>query len=274
MRFKETINYGMLIALLVTTIVFAQKQQIGAIDSLLAGGMIRSNVQSFYIKPIVEQYQSLVSVEGAGFSSPNGDLLRKRGLGIRLGYRWKRYELETGLSTIRPAAGYRYLLNHPGFGHITRVRSTDFQQIPLVFRYRFWQPIKRLSLKIGIGFAYNIDLNRASLAATDNSQIGTNDANGNAIVLERVKSRYDKEKSFFSGEINASAHYQFSTHFSASLEFKRLFSETGVVRLSATQETFNPSVFRNVDARGGANGYGINFGVTYRFGFRNRYQLN
>ena len=80
-------HYFWTLLLLVNASSFAQNQQIRAIDSLLAKGIIRSQVQSFYIKPIVEQYNSLVEVEGAGFIVPHGDILRKRGIGIRLGYR-------------------------------------------------------------------------------------------------------------------------------------------------------------------------------------------
>ncbi len=271
--FWKTASCILFLATFICTNIFAQNQQIRVIDSLLAKGMIRSTVQSFYIKPLVEQYNSLVSVEGTGFSAPQGDLLRKRGFGIRLGYRWRHYELETGLSTIRPAAGIRYLLNYPGFGHITRVRSTDFQQIPIVFRYRFWQPTKHLSLRVGAGIAYNTDLNKMSLAPTSTNEDGTLDANGNKIVLARFRSQYDKVKSFFSGEVNVSAQYQLSTRFSASLEAKRLISAMEIVSYNATQETFNPPAFNKVESRGGANSYSVNLGMAYQFGFRNRYHL-
>ncbi len=269
------LNYFLIFTLIVLVHPnsYGQNRQTN-IDSLLAKGTIRNTVQSFYIKPIVEQYNSLVEVDGTGFSAPKGDMLRKRGFGIRLGYRWGHYELETGLSTIRPAAGIRYLLNYSGFGHITRVRSTDFQQIPIVFRYRFWQPTKQLSLRIGAGVAYNIDLNKMSLAPTSVNEDGTLDAKGNKIILAQFKSQYDKVKSFFSGEVNVSAQYKLSNRFCASLEAKRLISAMGIVSYNATQETFNPAAFNEVESRGGANSYNVNLGIAYQFGFNNRYHLN
>ena len=273
MQFSKDALYSLFISAFFCANVFAQTRQTMEIDSLLVQGKIRSTVRSFYVKPIFEQYHSLVSVEGDGFLAPHGDLVRKRGFGIRVGYRWGRYEVETGLSTIQPMAGYRYILNYPGFGYSTRTRSTDFQQIPFVFRYRLWQATRRLSLRIGAGVAYNVDLNKISLVSQVSGQEGTRDVNGKEIVLARYVSRYDQEKSFISGEVNASAHYQFSRRFSASFEFKRLFSKTGVVRMMATQETFNPPAIKNVVSKGGANSYNVNIGVAYQFGFRNRYDF-
>ena len=261
------------IAVLIGTNCSAQNRQTNAIDSLIAKGTLRTTVRSFYIKPLVEQYQSLVSLEGSGFEKPQGDLLHKRGFGIRVGYQWGPYELETGLSVIRPAAGYRYIVDG-SYGHSTQVRSTDYHQFPLVFRYRIWQPTKRLSLHVGAGVAYNVDLDKFILAPEDHPEEGLLDANGNKIVLARFSRRYDKVKAFFSGEVNVSARYQFLSRFSANLELKRLFSATNIVRLTATQETFNPPSLKNVEARGGANSYNLNLGIAYQLGFRNRYDLN
>ncbi len=261
----------MSVTALITTNVFAQNSPSMVRDSLLANGTIRSTVQFFYIKPIAEQYQPLVSVEGSGFSAPEGDLVRKRGLGIRFGYRWGAFEIETGLSTIQPAAGYRYMLN--GRGYSTRVRSTDYQQIPVIIRYRFWQPTKRLSLRIGAGAAYNVDRNKLSLASEDHFEEGTLDANGNKVILAKFTGRYDKVKSFFSGEVSLSAHYQFATRLSVSVEGKRLFGSMGEVRFTSIRETFNPPAIQRVDARGGASSYNINVGIAYQFGFRYRYDL-
>ena len=158
-------------------------------------------------------------------------------------------------------------------GYTARVRSTDFYHIPVVFRYQFWQPTQKLSFRVGAGMAYNIDLDKLKLAPDDNSEEFTLDANGNKVVLARTKSRYEQKKSFFSAELNLSTQYRFSSHFSASLEVRRLFSPTNVVRIMATQETFNPSVSRSVEAYGGANSLNVNIGLCYQFGFRNRYQL-
>lgn len=252
---------------------FAQRPYSYSVDSLLTNGVIKNTVQSFYIKPILEQYQSLISVEGDGFTAPKGDLVRKRGFGLRIGYQWKAFELETGISTVRPGAGYRYMIS--GFtGYTTRVRSTDFYHIPVVFRYQFWQPTQKLSFRVGAGMAYNIDLDKLKLAPDDNSEEFTLDANGNQVTLARTKSRYEQKKSFFSAELNLSTQYRFNSHFSISLEARRLFSPMDVVRITATQETFNPTISRSVEARGGANSLNVNIGLAYRFGFRNRYQLN
>ncbi|GAB2551523.1 hypothetical protein GCM10027085_48490 [Spirosoma aerophilum] len=239
---------------------------------MLADGAIRKQTQSFYIKPIFEQYQSLVSVQGDGFSAPQSDLARKRDWGIRIGYQWGPYELETGVSFIRPLAGYRYLV--PGsFGYSTQTISTDYHQFPLVFRYRFWQPAKQLSLHAGAGAAYNVNLDRSIRPPGDRFEEGTVDADGNKVILARFSRQYDQIKSFFSAEVNASARWTFSSRFSASLEFKRLISANNVINLTATQETFNPPALKTVQAHGGANSYNVNLGIKYQFGFRNRYSL-
>lgn len=255
-----------------STDCLAQKTYIDLTDSLLAQGTIEKSIQSFYIKPIFEQYRSLVTTQGDGFSAPNGDLVRKRGFGIRIGYSWKNFELETGLSSIRPAAGYRYLLAG-SFGHTTRTISTDFYHLPVLFRYRFWQPTNKLSLRIGAGVAYNVDLDKLSLAIGGISEESTQDANGNKVVLARTRDQYEKKKSFFSGEVNLSAQYQFSRHFSASLEARRIFGPADALRLTATQERFNPSSVRTVDSNGGTNSFSLNVGLAYQFSFQNRYQL-
>ncbi|WP_144035951.1 hypothetical protein [Spirosoma fluviale] len=244
-------------------------------DSLVTEGIIRKTGHSLYIKPIFEQYQPLITVVGDGFSVPKGELTRKRGVGIRMGYRGKRFELETGLSTIRPAVGYRYLLNGPyAYGHTTRTVSTDFYHIPLLFRYRLWQPVSKLSLRIGTGIAYNVDLDKLKLAPISNSEESSLDANGNKVVLARTRSQYERKKSFFSAEVNLSTQYQFSPHFSASLEVRRLFSPKDVVRITATQQTFDPPAFRDIEANGGANSLNLNLGIAYHFRVNNRYRLN
>ncbi len=255
-----------------STDAFAQKSYRDVTDSLLAQGVIKKTVRSFYIKPVFEQYQSLVSVEGDGFTRPTGDLVRKRGFGVRIGYQWKAFEVETGISNIRPAAGYRYMLGG-STGHTTRVRSTDFYHVPVGFRFRFWQPTKKLSFRVGAGAAYNMDLDKLKLAPEDNLEEGTLDANGNKVILARTKSWYEQRKSFFSAELNLSTQYRFSSHFSANIEVRRLFSSMDVVRLKSTQQTFNPPVFRNVEARGGANSLSINIGLSYQFGSNNRYNI-
>ncbi len=250
----------------------AQKTYADLTDSLLAQGIIKKTAQSFYVKPIFEQYRSLVTTEGNGFNSPNGDLVRKRGFGIRIGYDWKNFELETGISSIRPATGYRYLL--PGStGYSTRTISTDFYHLPIIFRYRFWQPTNKLSLRIGAGVAYNVDLNTVSLAIGGISEESTQDASGNRVILARTRSQYEKKKSFFSEEVNLSAQYQFSRHFSASLEARRIFGPMDALRLTATQELFNPSSIRTVESSGGTNSFSINVGLSYQLSFKNRYQL-
>lgn len=262
------------IVVLSNTNSFAQTSDREITDSLLAQKGIYKTVRSFYIKPVFEQYQSLITVVGNGFSSPKGDLARKRGIGIRLGYRWKSFELETGLSGIRPAVGFRYLLDGPNaYGHTTRTISTDFYHIPLLFRYRFWQPTRELSLRVGAGVAYNVDLDKLKLAPTSSSEESTVDPDGNRIVLARTRSLYESKKSFVSAEVNLSVQYQFSAHFSTSVEARRLISPTNTVRVTASQETFYPPAVRTVEAIGGANSLGINIGLAYQFGFNNRYRL-
>lgn len=265
-------RYLLVISLLISSGTYAQNWQTGSIDSLVEKGALRSAVQSFYVKPVFEQYQNIVSIKGNEFEAPKGDLVRKRGFGIRVGYKWERFELETGLSMIRPVVGFRYTLT--GSGYTTRTAGTDFYHAPVVFRYHFWKPTKNLSFRVGVGIAYNFDLDKLKLASDINAEQSTFDANGNRVVLTVFKGRYEQQKSFFSGEVNASVRYNLTSRFSASLEARRLISATNIVRFSGTQQLFNPSVFRDVDARGGANGYAINFGVAYRFGFRNQYHLN
>lgn len=168
----------------------AQKPYKDVTDSLLAQGFIKKTVQSFYIKPIFEQYHSIVSTQGDGFSSPKGDLVRKRGFGIRIGYSWKAFEVQTGLSSIRPAAGYSYLLPaSTGYftGYTTRTISTDFYHVPVTFRYQLWQLTKGVSLRIGAVVAYNVDLDKISLAFGGVSEESTQDANGNKVVLARTR---------------------------------------------------------------------------------------
>lgn len=251
---------------------FAQKTPTAIRDSLLAQGVIKKTVRSFYIKPLFEQYQGIVSVEGEGFVRPQGDHLRKRGIGLRLGYQWGPYELETGLSIIRPAAGYRYWTKGD-FGFSTHARSTDFHHFPLIFRYRIWPISNKLSLRVGVGIAYNTDLNKLSLAPNDIINEGLIDANDKLVLLARFRRQYTKTKSFLSGEVNTSIQYTFSRRFNANLEVRRLFSRRDVVQLQAVQETFNPSMSQHVNSYGSANSYSVNVGLSYQFGFTNRYTI-
>lgn len=251
----------------------AQKTYRDVTDSLLAQGTIKKSTQSFYVKPIFEQYRSLVTTKGDGFTTPLGDLVRTRSFGIRIGYNWGKFELETGLSNIRPAAGYRYILAG-STGYSTRTMSTDFYHLPVTFRYKFWQPTKGLSLWIGAGVAYNVNLDKLSLASGGTSEEFTQDANGNRIVLARTRDQYDQRKSFLSEELNLSAQYRLSSHFGINLEARRLFGPMDAVRSTSSQETFNPPAIRTVESRGGANSFSINLGLQYKFGFNNRYKLN
>ena len=258
---------------LISLNAFAQKTYRDLTDSLLAQGIIKKNVQSFYIKPVFEQYRSLVVTQGDGFTAPLGDLVRTRSFGIRIGYNWNAFEMETGLSIVRPFAGYRYILTG-STGYTTVTRSTDFYHLPVIFRYQFWQPIKKLSLRVGVGTSYNVDLNKLPLASGGISEEFTQDASGNRIVLARTSDQYEQKKSFFSGELNLSAQYHLFHHFSTNLEVRRLFSPMDVVRYTATQQTFNPPAIRTVESRGGANSFSINLGLLYKFGFNNGYKLN
>lgn len=251
---------------------FAQKTPTAIRDSLLAQGVIKKTVRSLYIKPLMEQYQGIVSVEGEGFVRPRGDMLRKRGIGLRLGYQWGPYELETGLSIIRPGAGYRYWTKGD-FGYSTQVRSTDFHHFPLVLRYRIWPISSKLSIRTGVGIAYNTDLNKLDFPPDGILKEGLIDANGNLVLLSRFTRHYAKIKSFLSGEVNASVQYTFLKRVNATLEVKRLFSRRDVVQLSAVQETFNPPMSQNVNAYGSANSYSVNLGLSYQFGFTNRYTI-
>lgn len=251
---------------------FAQKTPTAIRDSLLIQGVIKKTVRSLYIKPLIEQYQGIVSVEGEGFIRPQGDMLRKRGIGLRLGYQWGPYELETGLSIIRPGAGYRYWTKGD-FGYATQVRSTDFHQFPLILRYRIWPISSKLFLRAGIGVAYNIDLNKLDFAPDGIIKEGFVDANGNVVLLSRFRRHWTKTKSFLSGEVNASVQYTFLKRVNATLEVKRLFSRRDVVQLSAVQETFNPPMSQAVNSYGSANSYSLNLGLSYQFGFANRYTI-
>lgn len=215
----------------------------------------------------------MVITQGEGFTAPLGDLVRTSSFGIRIGYKWNVFELETGLSTLRPFAGYRYQLTG-STGYTTVTRSTDFYHLPVIFRYQLWQPIKKLSLRIGAGVAYNIDLNKFPLAPTGVSQEFTQDANANRIILARTQSQYEQQKSFYSRELNLSAQYHLFAHFSTTLDIRRLFGPMDVVRYTATQQTFNPPAFRTVESRGEANSLSINLSLMYQFGFTNRYRLN
>ena len=250
----------------------AQNWQTDTIDSLIAKGNLQSTVQAFYIRPIIEQYQSIVSVEGTGFSAPQNDLLRKRGFGIRLGYQWGQHELETGISVIRPAAGYSYMVNG-SYGQSTQVRSTDYHQFPLIYRYLIWQLTKHISLHVGAGLAYNVNIDKSILDLEDHPEEGIIDADGNRIILARFSRRYDQAKSFVSGEINITSRWSFLSNLSANLEIKRLISSNNIVNLIATQETFNPSNYKNVEAHGGANSYSINLEIVYQFRFNKHYKL-
>lgn len=260
-----------IISLLINSGAYAQSWQSESVDSLMDKGVIQSTIQYFYIKPLFEQYQSIVSLQGSGFEKPKGDLVRKRGFGIRIGYQRGAYELETGLSMIRPVAGFRYTLT--GSGYTTRTASTDFYHIPLVFRYRLWKPVNTLSFHVGVGGAYNVDLDKVKLAPDINVEETTLDANGNRIVLTSIKGRYDQQRSFFSGEVNASIRYRLASRFNASLEVRRLIGATNVVRFRAIQQLFNPTVTREVDSGGGANSYAVNVGISYIISIRKQYHL-
>ena len=253
----------------------AQKNFTDFTDSLLAQGTLKKTVQSFYVKPILEQYQSLITVEGEGFSVPTADLARKRGYGIRLGYQWSAFEIETGLSTVMPYAGYGYRQTglYGAVATITISRSTDFYHLPLIVRYRLWQLGRKLSFRVGAGVAYNVDLAKLKLAPIDNLEQFSIDGSGNKVILSRIKSQYEQQTSFFSAELNLSTRYQFSRHVYAMLEVRRLFGPANAVRISATQEQFNPPSVRTVEAHGGTNSLGFNLGLAYQFGFRNNYRL-
>lgn len=257
--------------IIISTHSFAQKSYKDIRDSLIAEGIIKETSQSFYVKPIFEQYQSIVSIQGSGFSKPNADFVRKRGFGIRVGYQQRSYEIETGLSMIRPIAGFRYASE---YGYTTRGGSTDFYHVPLVFRYRVWVPIKHLSLYVGIGAAYNFDLDKVKFPPELREVETKLDANGNQTIFAITKSRYDQEESFFSGEVNISGRYRISSHFSAGLEVRRLISRNDIVRLRATEQSFAPPMIREFASSGGANSYSINFGIAYKFGATSRYRLD
>lgn len=249
-----------------------QDQEPDAFRKLPKNIALISKSQSFYIKPIIEQYQSAVTVEGDGFSKPLGDLLRKRGFGVRLGYQWGLYELETGVSAIRPGAGYRYRVKGD-IGTATQVRSTDYYQVPVVVRYRLWQIRNCLSLRAGVGVAYNIDIDKLSLAPNEIIQEGIIDVNQKPILLSRFTRTYTNVKSFFSGEVNASIQYKFLKRFNVTFEVRRLLSRKDVVQISAVQETFDPPTVRNVKAYGSVNSYNFNLGLAYQFMFLNRYSI-
>ena len=185
----------------------AQKNYENFADSLLAQGAILKSTQSFYIRPIIEQYYSLVVTKGDGFSPLQGDLIRKRGLGIRIGYQWKEFEVETGLSTIRPVAGYGFTQNGPYGGYSSLSRSIDFYHLPFIFRYRIWQPSKKLSFRVGTGVAYNVDLDKLKLSPTNSLVSYAVDTNGDRVILSQTKSQFDQQKSFFSAELNLTTQY-------------------------------------------------------------------
>ena len=107
---------------------FAQKTSRAVADGLLAQGVIKKTVRSFYIKPLIEEYQGIASVEGTGFSKPFGDHLRKRGIGLRLGCKWAPYELETGGHY--SASGRLLLLGQRGFWRIDPGQKYRLPSVP------------------------------------------------------------------------------------------------------------------------------------------------
>lgn len=254
--------------------VQAQYKLSESIDGLIARENLQSSVRSYYLRPLLEIQQGSTQVQGDGrFSEPKGSLMRQFTVGVRLGYRSGPLEIETGLSSVRVGAGYQFRPEYNG-GLNSRIRSNSYTQIPLNARYRFWQPTQRLSFRVGAGVGYNVDLNQVSLAPSSIQQEYVYGANGGSTIVAQVSSTFSRSSSFLSGEINLSAYYQLSKRFSVIVEGKRLFSSGSIVRLESTREVYNPAEMQRFNAIGGANGFNLNFGMSYQFGFRNHYQLS
>lgn len=264
--------------LLLDSILFASAQaQIirpNAVDSIIARENLINTVQSFYLRPLFEIQQGTTNVQGdKRFNEPNPNSMRQIGFGIRIGYRSGPLEVETGLSSVWAGAGYRFWPEYdPGWN--THIRSTSYVQILLTVRYRFWQPTPKLSLRAGIGIAFNFDTNKFSLGSSSTLKEYVYSADGNPTLAATVFSKYHKELKFWSGEVNLSAYYQLSKRFGILVEGKRLISSNSIVTLNNTREVYNPSDTQKFNANGGINGYSFNAGISYQFGFRNRYRLS
>ncbi len=255
------------------TCVHAQPGRTSFIDSLIARENLQSSVQSYYIRPLVEFQEGTTEVQGdERFSEPRTNLMRKISLGIRFGYRSGPFEIETGLSSVRVGAGYQFIPEYDA-GLNSRVRSTDYTQIPLVVRYRFWQPSQRLSLRAGAGVAYNFDRNRFPLSSSSTQQEYSYKADGSSTLAAQISSNYVRKTTFWSGEINLSAYYQLSKRFNVIIEGKRLFSSNAIATLDNVRELYSTASSQRFSASGGIYRYNINLGVSYQFGFKSRYRL-
>lgn len=199
--------------------------------------------------------------------------MRKVSVGIRVGYRSGPFEIETGLSSIRVGVGYQFTPEY-GYGLISRVRSTDYTQIPLVIRYRFWQPTRRLSFRAGVGVAYNFDRNRFALAPSSTQQEYSFDAGGSPTLVGQISSNYIRPTKFWSGEINLSANYHLSKRFNVTVEGKGLISSNTVATFNNVREVYNPATIQRFSSTGGIYRYNVNLGVSYQFGFKNRYRFH
>lgn len=254
--------------------VQAQPVRIHSIDSLVALENLQTSVQSYYFRPLLELQQGTTEVQGdEQFSKPRTNLMRKVSLGIRFGYRSGPLEIETGLSSVRVGVGYQFTPEYNA-GLNSRVRSTDYTQIPLVIRYRFWQPSQRLSFRAGAGVAYNSDWNRFPLAPSSTQQEYSYEPNGNSTLVAQISSNYVRKTTFWSGEINLSAYYQLSKRFNVVVEGKRSLSSNTVATFDNIREVYNPASTQRFNASGGIYRYNVNLGVSYQFGFKNRYRLH
>ncbi|WP_139361618.1 PorT family protein [Spirosoma sp. 209] len=254
--------------------VQAQSARTNSIDSLIARENLQSSVRSYYIRPLLEFQQGNTEVQGdAKFTEPRTSLMRKVSLGIRVGYRSERLEVETGLSSIRVGTGYQFTPEY-GYGLNSRVRSTDYTQVPLTIRYRFWQPAQRFSLRAGIGIAYNFDANRLPLSASSFQDEYSYTVDGSPTLAGRISSNYIRKTKFWSGEINLSAYYQLSRRFNATVEAKRLISSNAIATFDNVREVYNPASTQRFNSTGGIYRYNVNLGVSYQFGFQNRYRYS
>jgi hypothetical protein len=264
----------MAFCLLLSIYVQAQPIRTNSIDSLIARENLQSSVQSYYLRPLVEIQQGSAKVQGdERFTEPRNSLMRKVSLGVRIGFRSESLEIETGLSSIRVGAGYQFTPEYDT-GLNSRVRSTDYTQVPLTVRYRFWQPTQRLALRAGVGLAYNFDRNRFPLAPTSTQQEYSFSTNGTSTLAARTSSNYVRKSKFWSGEINLSAYYQLLKRFNVVIEGKRLISSNTIATFNNVREVYTPTSIQRFTASGGIYRYNINLGVSYQFGFRSRYRFS
>lgn len=266
--------YIMGLHLLAVEQMYAQLVPANSVDSLIMRENLLRTVQSYYLRPLLEIQQGATNVQGnERFSEVRADMLRQASLGIRIGYRSGSFEAETGISSVRVGAGYKFIPEYDA-GLRSRVRSTGYTQIPFIVRFSFWRPTERFSLRAGVGLAFNFDANKRSLGSSSTLVEYIYSANGNPTEAAKTVSKYTREPKFWSGEISLSTYHQLSKRFSITVEGKRLIGSNNIVTLSNVREVYKPADIQQFIATGGANAYNLNLGISYQFGFRNYYRLN